>query len=1068
MRTKLLILLALNTLIFNTAYAQDLLKGQVISAMDNKPLSGVTVWTDFRKKVTTNQDGIFILPVNNGTKAITLFASCTGYIGYHQEIKLPNIENLLIRMAMQVTDLQEVTVNTGYNKVAKERATGSFVQVDHKLLERSVSTNILDRLKDVVPGLIFNKTKGLAAGETSIGIRGQSTLLANSQPLIVLDNFPYDGDVANINPNDMESITVLKDAAAASIWGARAANGVIVLTSKRGKKGQSLVINTSVNYTLLEQPDLTKNQAMTSGEFIEIERLLFTKGFYSATESSVVKAPLSPAVELFIANRDGTLSNTDLNNKLAQLSNIDLRRQYMKYLGQDALLRQHALSISGSTGASTYLFSAGFDANRLSDQGNSYQRLTLNFNDRISMLKDRLSLDLKLMLTRSVNSKPNDGYTSLRMSSTQILYPYAQLVDDDGNSLSVVKDFRQSFTDAAAGNGYLDWTYKPAEDYQFHQNNAEALDYRFNTVLTYKVVEGLTAEASFQFGKLGNQESDLNSLQSYFTRNLINRFSQVTSGQATVYPLPKGAILDRYVSTLRTINFRGQLNYRKELKDFELNALAGYEWRDLEGSSYTNRFYGYNELNGTNTVVDYIGSYPMSYYNPSTSTIPSNDAVTGTIDRFLSYYTNASLAYKAKYTISGSWRLDQSNLFGVNTNQKGVPLWSVGGLWNIGKESFYNVGWLPTLRLRLTYGYNGNIDKNLSALTTARYFSTAATLTRLPYAVVLNPPNPELRWERVKVINLGIDFGFAGNRISGSIEGYTKKGIDLIADIPFAPSTGITLFRGNVANTSVKGIDFTLNTINTRGIINWNTNFWLSYTHEKVTGYSQNATTAIQNLTSSADAGAYPRQRYPLYAMFSYRYAGLNASGEPQGYLNGVPSTNYTAIMAATSLDDLVYSGSAKPVVFGSLMNTAKWKAWSLSANISYRLGYYVRKNSVNYATVLAGQGGNSDYALRWKQPGDELNTIVPKIPDSYVANRENLYLYSDALVFRGDHIRLQDIRLAFDLSGKPKYFFSNLQVFAYASNLGIIWKANKWDIDPDYQGTSASKTFSLGVKINL
>ncbi|RBQ02198.1 SusC/RagA family TonB-linked outer membrane protein [Pedobacter miscanthi] len=1054
-------------------FSQVLLKGRVVSAGSGMAVKGATVAVGEVKTVSSDQGGFVLrLPARDRSGAVSsravLRVSCVGYADLVRVLDGVQRDSLVLRLVPGENVLEEVTVSTGYNRLPRERATGSFVQVDNRLLERSVSTNITDRLRDVVPGLIFNRTKGLAASEVSIGIRGQSTLFANSQPLVVLDNFPYDGDISNINPNDIESITVLKDAAAASIWGARSGNGVIVLTSKRARKGQALQVGAVANVIFSPQADLTRNLSMSSADFILVEKLLFAKGFYSGTESSVVRAPLTPVVELLIARRDGKISAADADAQIAALEGVDVRREYMDHLGTSALSRQYSANLSGSAGLSSYYFSAGLDDNRLSDRLNSYQRMSLNFSDRFGFLSDRLVLDVKLLFSRSVSSRPNDGFSSLRMSPSQLIYPYAHFANDDGEALAVVKDFRSGFVNTAVANGYLDWAYRPVEDVGFRDKRSEGLDYRFNTVLRYRVIKGLEAEANFQYGKLSGTGSDLFSQDSYFARNLINRFSQVSPGVTSVYPLPLGGIMDRSASSLRTFNFRGQLNYRASVSDFELSSLAGYEWRDLEGESFTNRFYGYNPLNATSAAVDYVGSYPQSYYPPLTGVIPGSDGISGTADRFLSYYGNAALSYKGRYTLSGSVRLDKSNLFGVSANLKGVPLWSMGLMWNVAKEAFYGADFLPVLRFRLSYGYNGNIDKNLSALTTARYFNGQTTLTRQPYAVVLNPPNPELRWERVKIFNAGIDFGSKGNRVSGTLEIYRKTGLDLITDMPFAPSTGVTLFRGNMANTRVQGLDFNVNTVNTAGKWYWTSGFWMSYASEKVTKFFPSSLSTAGNYAQSADAGTLPREGYPLYGVYSYPYAGLDASGEPMGYLNGVLSTDYQAIFASTGINDMIYSGPAKPVVFGSLMNTLRFKGFGISANISYRLGYYFKRNSVGYTSILMGQGGNMDFALRWQHPGDEAFTQVPRLPESASTNRDNMYLLSNVLVERGDHVRLQDVRLSYDLEASKVSFLRSAQVYVYASNLGIIWRANKKGIDPDFQGIPQPVSLAAGIKINL
>ena len=406
----------------------------------------------------------------------------------------------------------------------------------------------------------------------------------------------------------------------------------------------------------------------------------------------------------------------------------------------------------------------------------------------------------------------------------------------------------------------------------------------------------------------------------------------------------------------------------------------------------------------------------------------------------------------------------------LNTNQKGIPLYSAGLAWDIGRESFYQFSWLPKLKLRATYGYNGNVNKSLSSYVTAFYNS--ASSVGLPYAQVINPPNPDLRWERVENINLAVDIGLKNNLLNGTLEFYRKQGQDLIGTVPYAPQTGILTFTGNTASTETRGFDLTLNASPFKGPLQWNIMLIVSHVNEKVTRYLTKAAA----ITSYLNGGysSFPTEGKPLYGIYSYPWAGLDpANGDPQGYLNGLVSKNYSAIRTATTIDNVNYNGPARPVWFGSWLNTLAYKAFYLSANVVYRLGYYFRRESINYDDLLSANGGHSDYALRWQKAGDEVLTQVPSVPAATNSLRNAFYTNSDVLIEKGDHIRLQDISAGYDIDRKTFHSlpFRHIRFYVYASNLGILWKATKTDLDPDFPtrfSLQPPKTYALGIKIDL
>jgi TonB-linked SusC/RagA family outer membrane protein len=1048
--------------------AQQPLRGKVLSGEDHSVLAGAIVKVSKSNRVfVTDDKGAFTINARYGVH--DFYFSYVGYRSKKITIQFPYPEELVVSLERDENQLKNVVVSTGYQKIAKERTTGSFSVVNNKLFNRSAGTDVLSRLADVVPGLIFNKNTTTAQSQNSISIRGQSTLFANKKPLIVIDNFPYEGDINDINPNDVDNITVLKDAAAASIWGARAGNGVIVINTKQGKYKQPLKISFHANVVTSGRPDLFHEPKMSSAEYIGMEQKLFDQGFYKNAENSFTNAPLSPVVELLIAKRDGKIEKNEADRQINALKDQDVRRDVSKYLYQNSFNQQYAISIMGGEANQRFNLSAGYDENKNSLAGNGYKRLTLNANHTFKILKDKMEVTTGLYFTNSTTKNNNSGEAAIRFNNSAV-YPYARLADDQGNPLSITSGYRASFLASTLKKGFLDWNFNPLDEISQIKNEDKAGNYRLNFGINYKLFPTLKAEVLYQYAGSKSQYHVLQSADSYYTRNLINSFTAINPDGSLLRNIPLGDILDKSYSETNHQNFRAQLNFNQSWGDsHQLIALGGYEINDMNSRSNSYRLYGYDNVHAISTPVDYINRFPQSYDEDNLLQISNSETGNDLTDRFLSFYANAAYTWRQKYALTVSSRIDQSNLFGVKTNQKSVPLYSAGLAWNIDQEKFYKLSWLPYLKLRLTYGYNGNIDKSISGYTTAKYENGSGTYTGLPYAYIINPPNPELRWERVKIINVGLDFGGKGNSFSGTIDLYRKYGLDLIGNAPFPSSTGITIFRSNTASTKSNGIELTVNNRNIDRAIKWDTNVIFNYNKEVVTKYDIKA--VIANYLSGGVSGSFPLVGQPLYAIYSYKWAGLNGkTGDAQGYINGNISNDYDKIIQNIRLEDIIYNGPSRPMYFGAIRNTFAYKNFSVSANVSFRLGYYFRRNSVNYNNVLQGMGGHGDFSKRWQNPGDEKSTQIPSLPAIRNLNQNNFYTYSEVLVEKGDHFRLQDVKISYDFSKEniKSLPFPHAQIFIYVNNIGLIWTANKKNIDPDYQYMPLPRTIALGLKIDF
>lgn len=1041
-----------------------------------KALSGVNVRIKGTEiKTSTNEQGSFIIDVPE-TGTILLF-SLVGYQSHEHTVI--DASALSIKLKQEPAQLEEVgIVSTGYQKIPKERATGSFVQIDNTLLNRKISTNIIERLDGITPGLLFNgqNTSGVfstGADQKDLGInvRGQSTIYANANPLVVVDNFPYEGDINNINPNDIESITILKDASAASIWGANAANGVIVLTTKKGKLNERISLSVSSNLTIINKPNILKDQNfISSKDYLSAEKVLFDNGYYDYDLTDIYsKVPVTPGVEIYSKLRDGKLNAVEAEAKLRALSASNLLKDISEGAYQKAILQQHSLSLSGGTNNFTYFLSSGLDHNKDNLKRNNLSRFTINNINTYHPIKNieittavnysKTSEDLNNNLGRSYLT------TGLGNYKNNYLYPYAALYGDQGQHLAVIKDYNDDYTKSAFDNGFLDWSYRPLDELNLRDFTVNRNDLMMKFMVNYRILPSLKFEVQYQHEQQQFDYRDYNAPNSYYVRNLVNRFTQfgITTG-AKAYPVPQGAILNLGKNNLYANNGRAQLYFDQNIGKGTINAIIGYELRERKTDGVNRLSYGYDDQFGTSIDnLNYNIAYPN---NPGGSSyIPAPDGrVNGSLTRYLSQYFNAAYTYDKRYVLSLSARRDGANIFGVKTNDRITPLWSTGFSWNISNEKFYNIDWLPQLKVRATYGYNGNVYYG-SAYLSGDY--SIATITGNPKIRITTPPNPSLRWEKVGNFNVGVDFATRENRLMGTLELYNKNGRELIQPTSLAPQTGFTTYMANTAKTNAKGIDLNLTSINLQGSITWSTTLLLSLYKDKLLKYDAPQTIGtIRNYGSvTGIAGK------SMYGVYSYRWAGLeHETGDPLGILNGVTSKEYSAIVNNFSPDSLFYNGSSRPTKFGSLRNDIHYKEFSLSCNIIFKLGYVFRRptTATYYSKVVENQP-HSDYSLRWQKPGDETKTNVPSILYEQNENRNNFYNFSEILVESGNHIRLQDIRFsyAFPTDKLKNSTLKSLQFYSYLSNLGIIWKENKKDIDPDTFGFNLPNPFSIAFGVN-
>lgn len=1042
-----------------------------VTNQKGEAVMGATVGVKDSRNITfTDEGGVFIL--RNVSAGSVIQISSVGYDS--REIVVQVNEPLVISLQQKVNVLVPVAVviNTGYQNVSKEKMVGAFSQLDSAAFHRRAGMDILTRLDGTVPGVLFNRNSSTAPVQVrGISTVGQASSTDAYSPLIILDNFPYNGSLDNINPNDIKDITVLKDAAAASIWGARAGNGVIVITTKKGNFNQAPKLSATSNITITQKPDLFYFPRMSSSDFIDVESWLYSQDFYGWMFDATNRPVISPVVELLHKRDAGEITPDQAAAQIDGYRKQDLRNDMEKYIFRSAITQQYFLDYSGGSDKMSYTLSAGYDVARDNVQGTKPdKRITLN-SQNIFRVARNIELSTGMQFAQSVNKSVPFGTDIVPGGGKSAMYPYAQIADAQGNPLAVLKDYRSLYTDTAGNGKLLDWKYRPLDEIRLANRTTTSQFLRLNIGASWRYRDWLVTDIRYQYSSTNSENREYNSQETYFTRNMINRYTAI-QGNTITRNIPLGGILDKSNNRATTHNLRAQANIRKTFDGIhDLSVMIAGELGESKSNYTRTRLYGYQDEYGSwSNNTDYNKIFP-SYGNIAGSfRIPFNSGEGyGTLGRFVSVLANASYTLLGKYTLYASGRRDGANVFGVRTNNKWKPLWSTGVNWDISRESFFNVKWIEALKLRAAFGYMGNVSLGRSGLPSIR-FTNSAPYTGLPTAVPGDAPNPDLRWEEVRTTNIGVDFTLLKGRLSGSVEWYRKNSDYLISSTPIDPTAGVSRFVVNTASLAGRGWEIGLNSVNTHGAIVWETRFSLSYNKtmvKKVYNIAGN-----YNIAYFLQPDVNPVEGHMAWGLASYRWAGLDPeTGDPRGMFKKEISKDYVSLQM-DSVQNQVFHGSSIPLYFGFFTNTVSWKGFSLSANILYKLDYYYRLPTISYSDLFYSWTTHPDYAKRWQQRGDEEKTTVPSMiyPEDF--DRDNFYAYSEVNVKRADNIRLQDIRLSWLWQRKHNGFpVSRVQFYAYVNNLNIfLWKKDGGDLDPDMPANfiPLQRTYTLGATINF
>jgi len=1027
--------------------------------------------------VATDIDGRFEIRVDQDPNVMLQFS----FVGMEmQEVKVGNREQLEIVLKPDAKVLDEV-VCTGFQTISRERATGSFQIVSSDELKIIPAQDLGAKLEGLTTGMQVEYNE--QTGATDITIRGIATMNADAKPLIVVDGFPVEGDFSTINPNDIEHVTVLKDAAAASIWGARAGNGVVVVTTKSGRKSEKPRVSIDAFVKISPKIDLGYNFPIADSETqIALEKFEMDNGFgsgwgYADTFNEIWMAYTLGAQLMYDRTR-GLISETDYNTQVARLKNTSNKKQIEKYMLNNPVSQNYNMAVNGGGKIHYYNLSAMYSSDENNIQGNKREKLLINFKNTFE-LAEWLNFDFAL------TSEMRKDKTGLSFEDVTQLSPYELLKNEDGSYAPVIKGYNQrimnNFLAETEGVPYNNLDYNPLQDLEANDFTTKQMNMRFQTGLAVKFLEGLEYRGSFQYERFKTNEDKHYGEDSYYVRELADanvKYNEEDKKIEIAY-MPEGDILASTELLTQNYNLRNQVTFNRTFAEkHSVSVLLGSEliWTETTGTG--NTLYGYDAEKNTHVTPFYgYGSSTVKWQNIFDTyyagSLPTGHNLKYTANRFLSFYGNATYMFNEKYSISGSIRNDASNIIVDDPKYRYSPFWSVGLGWNLSNEAFFDkVDFLDRLALRATYGKNGNTVSTASSVPIISWSASPSPVTGELYGTISDKGNPALRWEKIEQTNIGVDFSF-WHKISGSIDYYNKKSKDLMARIALAPTLGSTSQNLNAAAVRNNGIELDLNySQRIIGDFKWNTGIKVSYNKSEVTDFKQSLISP-RSLTDYRFV-----EGFAVDPVFSYIYGGMSEEGKPR-ILSSHSDQEYTMEENIGSNGEkgeevLRYHGSYTPKTVLGWTNTFTYKGITLRALITGKFGHKFRRPTYAYGDGFDYKNHHKD--LKEIMGGRAQEIGLPEIPAEYsnFYYRYSWYVpYLNTLVENASHIRLREIYLGYEF---PKHICDRLKVggirvYSQIRNLGLIWAANGQGIDPDYISGSVIKpeaSFTFGLNVNF
>lgn len=1077
-RHVFILLLSFAGVLTSAFAASRQVQGVVISSEDNMPLIGASVYIkaeDLSKDgnsptitgVITDIDGKFNISVPEGVTR--LFCS---YVGHEvQELKLVPGKNQYEITLFPSAQMLDAVVVTGYQTVERRKLTAAVGKLNISDETIGAVKSIDQALAGQIAGLSVTSTSGAPGAPAKIRIRGTSSLNGTQDPLWVLDGIPLEGtdvpqsnvlnDVSNIqqssiaglNPADIENITVLKDAAATAIYGARAANGVIVITTKKGKVGKP-VINFSSKFTYMPTLSTNRLNMLNSQEKVDLELELLRSNFAYGDNKGGVSKIISGygLTDAYKKGGWGALT-PEAQTDISRLRNTET--DWGDILFRDAFNQEYSLSLSGGNERVTYYTSIGYYQENGNVKGVGLDRLNI-----VAKTSYKVNRMLKFGVSLFVNRRNNKTYLTDTYGLVNPVYysrkanPYYQPFDANGN---YVYDFDvQNNSDTDLGFNIFEERKNTS-----NEETINALSSIFDAELRFNDKLKFTTQLGLQLDKASKEQiADKES----FSMRIIRKNSKYwdSASQSNKYFIPDGGVHKAYENTNSQITWKAMGEYRDSFNDIhELEVMVGTELRKTWYETLFSAGYGFDRQTLTTKPVVFPDEDRARQFPLHQKTYKEN--------AYVSFFSTASYSLMNRYTFGGSIRFDGSDLFGVDKKYRYLPLYSVSGLWRLSNEPFMQGTrkWMDNLAFRVSYGIQGNIDKNTSPFLLGKYIVDNILPGGSEHMIDINSaPNKKLRWEKTQSVNVGLDFSVLNQAINLSVDYYYRKGTDLIGKQMLPLETGFVSTNINWASMVNKGVEVSLSTRNvaTKNF-SWYTNLNFAYNNNKVL---REAIPEAQTIPG--------REGYPVDAIFAIKTAGLDEEGYPLFYDKegkkvtlkelyrlqdpfGLGFTVNSDVIPAEERSFYSYIGSQDTPYTGGLINTFSYKNWELTANLSFNLGGYVRTTpSYNFINFDRGQNVNSDILDRWTPENTDgrLPALITseKRADEYYwyDQKSEIYKNLDIWVKKLNYFRLQNLRLGYRLPEKmtKSLGMGSASVAIEGRNLLVFGSSYKNFLDPE------------------
>ena len=1052
-------------------------------SLPDEPLIGATIAIGdgkLQNGTVTDYNGEFTLKVPQDTKVLTV-----RYLGYENgKITLVDgTDHYVVTLKSASHSISEVVV-TGYQKIDRRKLTASVSQLN--ISDESVGAikNIDQALGGQIAGLSTLPSTGAPGAPVKIRIRGTASINGTQEPLWVLDGIPLEGtdipnidnlndvndiyqtSIAGLNPTDIDNITVLKDAAATAIYGARAANGVIVITTKRGKESRPIV-NFNTRLTFSPKVDINRLNLLDASEKVDLELALLASNYEYRQHKGGVANILDKLNE-FNAYRAGgwnALSAT------AQQQINDLRSintDWNDILFRNVFNQEYNASVSGGSDRASYYASAGY----YDEQGivKGVENNRYNFT-----LKGTFKINKKLTLGASIfaNQRKQASFLTDTGGFTNPVYysreanPYFQPFKADG-SYNYDTNVQGRESNAPDFNIFEERanTSKRRRDYSI-MSIIDA-EYKINSDLK------LTSQFGYQFDNYNlcrYQGGD-----SYAMRKEKEYATYMTSSGVQQTIFPEGGANKTTDSYRRQWLWKAMAEYNHRFAKYhDVELMLGTEVRHNITQSTSSNAYGYDARTLTTKPVVFPSQSIAERYPLHQETRLEN--------AYVSWYATGSYTYHYRYTLGASVRFDGSDVFGVAKKYRYLPLYSVSALWRVSEEKWMQpLTWISDLRLRASYGLQGNIDKSTSPYLIGTIDKASILGKNETIIAAETAPNPNLKWEKTSNVNLGLEAAFLDSRIHFSVDYYHRKSSDLIGIRMLPLETGFASTTINWASMKNDGWELSLSTRNivTRDF-HWTTNLNLGFNTNKIINES-----VAQNST-------YPsRQGYPVGALFAYKTAGLDSEGYPLFLAadgSKVSAADFfklnrygaSQLTAEQQRAQYTYMGSTDPKCSGGLINNFEYRNWQLGVNFMFNLGMKVRVQPSYSPTYFdRGLNTNRDILSRWTatNTGGTFAALMVSTPArlaEYTRYAEyNTYSMLDIWVRNSSYARMQSLRLGYKLPKKwlAKFGISNASLSLEGRNLLVIASNYNNYLDPETMGNPfaqpVAKSYIFGLNVNF